>query len=150
MQIRVDLSLFRIQACHVVVAAPSCAFVLTRLLGFAVTAQMESPQILVPARWEVLQAQLAVQREFGGLAVDLAHLADLLREGSADSVQVMLAAQRLRARYKEGERATAAARSALIGASEIAAREAQGAASAQEVAATLEHARVKLSHVMDP
>lgn len=150
MQVRFDLSLVRVQIRHVVVAAVSCAFVLTGLLGFSVTAPMESPQVLVPARWKALQTKLAVQREVEGLAVDLAYLAGLLREGSADSVQVTLVAQRLRARYREGEPATAAARAAVAAAAEAAVREAQGATSPREVVAALENARVKLGRVLDP
>lgn len=150
MQVRFDLSLVRVRIRHVVVAAVSCACVLTGLLGFAVTASMESPQVLVPVRWKALQAQLAVQSEVEGLAVDLARLADLLREGSADSVQVTLAAQRLLARYREGEPATAAARAAVVAAAEIAVREVQGVASPREVVAALENARVKLNRVTQP
>ena len=150
MQVRFDLSLVRVRICHAVVAAVSCACVLTGLLGFSVTALMESPQVLVPDRWKALQTKLAVQREVEGLAVDLAHLADLLREGSADSVQVTLVAQRLRARYREGEPATVAARAAVVDAAEVAVREVQGAASPREVVAALENARVKLSRVTPP
>ena len=150
MRVRFDLSLVRIQIRHAVVAAVSCACVLTGLLGFSVTVPMESPQVLVPARWKALQTKLAVQREVEGLAVDLAHLADLLREGSADSVQVTLVAQRLRARYREGEPTTAAARAAVVVAAEAAVREAQGAASPREVVAALENARLKLSRILDP
>ncbi len=150
MQVRFDLSLVRVQIRHAVVAAVSCACVLTGLLGFSVTAPMESPQVLVPARWKALQAKLAVQREVEGLAVDLAHLADLLREGSTDPVQVTLEAQRLRARYREGEPATAAARAAVVAAAEAAVREAQGATSPREVVVALENARVKLGRVLDP
>ena len=150
MRVRIDLSPFRIRARHVAVVVLSCAFVLIGLLGFAVTAQMESSEVLAPAHWEDLQVQLAVQREVGNLAVDLTYLAKLLREGSADSVQVMLVAQRLRTRYKEGEPATTAARAALVAASEIAVREAQGAASHREVVAALENARVKLGRIMKP
>ena len=47
--------------------------------------------------------QVAVQREVDGLAINLAYLANLIQDGSADSVQVMLATQQLRARYKDGE-----------------------------------------------
>lgn len=150
MQVRFDPSSLRIQTRHAVVAALSISCVLTGLLGFSVTAQMADPQVLVPARWERLQAQLAVQREVGSLAVDLAYLAGLLQEGSADSVQVMLAAQRLRARYQDGEPATATARTAVVAAAEVAVREAQGAASAREVVAALEDARVKLGRVTHP
>lgn len=150
MQVRFDLSLVRVQIRHAVVAAVSCVCVLTGLLGFSVTAPMESPQVLVPARWKALQTKLAVQREVEGLAVDLAYLADLLREGSTDSVQVMLVAQRLRARYREGEPATAAARAAVVAAAEAAVREAQGATSPREVVVALENARVKLGRVLDP
>ena len=150
MQVRFDLSWVRVRIRHAVMAAVACAGVLTGLLGFAVTAPMESPQVLVPARWKALQAQLAVQREVEGLAVDLAYLAGLLREGSADSVQVTLVAQRLRARYREGEPATAAARAAIVSAAEVAVREVQGSASPREVVAALENARVKLSRVAQP
>lgn len=150
MQIRFDLSLVRVQIRHAVVAAVSCACVLTGLLGFSVTAPMESPQVLVPVRWKALQTKLAVRREVEGLAVDLAYLAGLLRGGSADSVQVTLVAQRLRARYQEGEPATAAARAAVVAAAETAVREVQGAASPREVVTALENARVKLGRVLDP
>ncbi|MDE0673056.1 MAG: hypothetical protein OXH72_15080 [Caldilineaceae bacterium] len=150
MQVRFDLSLVRVRIRHAVVAAVSCACVLTGLLGFAVTAPMETPRVLVPARWKALQAKLAVQGEVEGLAVDLAYLVDLLREGSSDSVQVTLVAQRLRARYREGEPATAAARAAVVAAAETAVREVQGAASPREVVAALENARVKLNHVTQP
>ena len=150
MQVRFDLSWIRVQIRHAVVAAVSCACVLTGLLGFSVTAPMESPQVLVPARWKALQTKLAVQREVAGLTVDLAHLAKLLREDSTDSVQVTLVAQRLRARYREGEPATAAARAAVVAAAEAAVREAQGATSPREVVAALENARVKLGRVLDP
>lgn len=150
MQVRFDLSLVRVRIRHAVVAAVSCACVLTGLLGFVVTAPMESPQVLVPARWKALQTKLAVQREVEGLAVDLAYLTGLLREGSADSVQVTLVAQRLRARYREGEPVTAAARAAVVAAAEAAVREVQGVASPREVVAALENARLKLSRVTQP
>ena len=150
MQVRIDLSAARIHTRHAVVAALSCGFVLTGLLGFAVTSQMESPQILVPARWEALKTQTAVQHEIGHLAVDLAHLASLFQKEAADPVQVMLSAQQLRARYQDGEPATASARAALVGASEVAVREAQGEALPSEVVAALENARVKLGRVMQP
>ena len=148
MQVRFDLS--RIRMHHAVAAAVACVWVLTGLLGFATTSHMETPRILVSARWKALQAKVAVQREVEGLAVDLAHLADLLKEGATDSVQVTLTAQALRVRYKEGQPTTAAARSALVTAAEIAVRETQGAASRHEVVAALENARVKLGRVMDP
>ena len=150
MQVRFDLSSLRIQIRHAVVAALSISCVLTGLLGFSVTDQMEAPQVLVPARWKALQARRAVQNEVGNLAVDLAYLAGLLQEGSADSVQVTLAAQRLRARYQDGEPATATVRAAVVAAAEIAVREAQGAASAREVVVALENARVKLGRVTHP
>ena len=150
MQVRFDLSSLRIQTRHAVVAALSISCVLTGLLGFSVTDQMEAPQVLVPARWERFQAQLAMQREVGSLAADLANLAGLLQESSADSVQVLLAAQQLRARYQDGEPATATARAAVIAAAEVAVREAQGAASVREVVAALENARVKLERVTHP
>ena len=148
MQVRLDLS--RIRMHHAVVAAVACVWVLTGLLGFAITSQMEAPRLLAPARWNALQAQLAVHREVKDLAVDLAHLAGLLEDGTADSVQVTLTAQALRARYKEGQPTTAAARSALVTAAEIAVRETQGAASPREAVAALEDARVKLGRVMNP
>ena len=150
MQMRLDLSTVRVQTRHAVVAALSSAFVLTGLLGFSVTTQMETAQVLVPARWKALQAQRAVQNEVGNLAVDLAYLVGLLQEGSADSVQVTLTAQRLRARYQEGEPATATVRAAIVAAAEVAVREAQGAASPREVVAALENTRVKLDRVTQP
>ena len=150
MRVRLDLSAVGVQTRHAVVAALSGAFVLTGLLGFSVTTQMETAQILVPTRWKTLQAQQAVQYEIGNLAVDLAYLVGLLQEGSADSVQVMLTAQRLRARYRDGEPATASARVALVAASEVAVREAQGEASPGEVVAALENTRMKLGRVMQP
>ena len=150
MQVRFDLSSMRIQTRHAVVAALSISCVLIGLLGFSVTAQMEASQVLVPGRWEGLQARLAVQREIGRLAVDLAYLVGLLQGDSADSVQTTLVAQRLRSRYQDGEPATATARAAVVAAAEAAVREAQGTASAREVVAALENARVKLSRVRQP
>ena len=150
MQIRFDLSLIKIGTRHAVVAALSISCVLTGLLGFAVTSQMESPQVLIPARWKTLQAHRAVRREVESLTVDLAHLAGLLKEGAADSVQVTLTAQRLRARYQDGEPATATARAAVVVAAEVAVRQAQGTASPLEVVTALENARVKLGYVMQP
>ena len=150
MQVRIDLSAVGIHTRHAVAAALACACVLTGLLGFAVTSQMETAQVLVPARWQALRTQRAVQGEVGSLAVDLAHLTGLLQEGDADSVQVVLAAQRIRARYREGEPATASARAALVTASEVAVRETQGEASPRQVVASLENARIKLGRVMAP
>ena len=150
MRVQIDLSSVRVQTRHAMMAALSGAFVLTGLLGFSVTTQMKTAQVLVPARWKALQAQQAVQNEVGNLAVDLAYLAGLLQESSTDSVQVMLTAQRLRARYQDGEPATASARVALVAASEVAVREAQGEASPGEVVAALENARMKLVRVTQP
>ena len=150
MQIRFDLSAVRVQIRHTVMAALSGTFVLIGLLGFSVTTQMGTAQVLVPARWKALQAQRAVQNEVGNLAVDLAYLVGLLQENSTDSVQVMLAAQRLRARYQDGEPTTATVRAAIVAAAEVAVREAQGSASPREVAAALENTRMKLDRVAQP
>lgn len=98
-------------------------------LGYAVTpVDVDGLVMLTPERWQAAALARQAMAEAEIVQQDLASLNRLLSAENPDPVTAMLLAQRIYANNKTGTSATAAVRTTLIEASEVAARYATGAA----------------------
>lgn len=128
MQIELDIS--REIPLRAVIIAGIILFILgLGGLGYVVTPiDADELVVLTPERWQAAALARQAMAEVEVVQQDLAALHRLLDAEKPDPVTAMLLAQRIYANQKTGTSATAAVRTALIDASELAARYATGAA----------------------
>lgn len=118
-------------------------------LGYVVTpVEADELVILTPERWQAAALARQAMAEVELVQQDLASLHRLMSAENPDPVTAMLLAQRIYANQKNGTSATAAARTALIDASELAARYATGSAERNDVVGIVDKAGRHLERLL--
>ena len=121
------------------------ALILFGAVGAFVTPKDGSdPQWLTPARWTSFKLQKTVRKETEKLVRDAERLQQLLENEQPDPIAAMLLAQEVYATHRDGSPTTAAARSALMQATEAAVRASVGEIPRDEAVAAYHQAAARI------